>query len=65
MDVAAIRKTLGKRAEKLTDEQVMDIEGRLRILANLVIDRVLEMTPEERKALDKKIKEEKKHFNKK
>lgn len=58
MDVADIRKALGKTAEKMTDEQVIDAEQRMRTLANVILDRVLEMTPEERKALNKKIKEE-------
>lgn len=39
-----------------------DIESKMRVLANAVIDRVLEMKPEERKELDKKIKN--KHYEK-
>ncbi len=60
MTIQKARETLGKRAEKLTDQQVEDIERRLRVLVNLTIDKVLSMTPEERKVLDEKIKNEKK-----
>lgn len=43
----------------MTDGEIMDVEHRLRILANMMIDKVLAMTPEERKALDNKIEKEK------
>lgn len=59
MDVVDIRKSLGKTAEKMTDQQVIDTEQRMRTLANVIIDRVLEMTPKERSAMNKRIKEEK------
>lgn len=47
------------RKQKDTYNKPLDIETRMRILANMLIDRVLEMTPEERKALEKKIEEDK------
>lgn len=59
MDIQKIRQSFGKVADKYTDKELLDIEGRMRILANALIDRVLEMAPEKRKELDKKIKENK------
>jgi hypothetical protein len=58
-DIKRARELLGKKGEKMTDEQIIAVENQLRVLANIVIDKVLAMTPEERKALDDKIKKEK------
>jgi hypothetical protein len=58
-DIKRARELLGKMGEKMTDEQIIAVENQLRVLANIVIDKVLAMTPEERKALDDKIKKEK------
>lgn len=43
---------------KATNEvnESVGIENRMRIIANLIIDRILSMTPEEREKLDKKIR---------
>ena len=59
MDIKRARELLGKKGEKMTDEQVVAVENQLRVLANIAIDAVLAMTPTERKALDDKIKKEK------
>ena len=59
MDIKKARELLGKKGEKMTDEEIMDVESRLKILANIIIDKVIAMTPQERKALDKKLKKEK------
>jgi len=42
-----------------TYNKTLDNESSMRALANIFIDRVLEMTPEERKELDKKIRKSK------
>lgn len=55
MEISRARKLLGKKGETMTDEEIMAVEDKLRQIANIVIDRVLEMSPEERKAIDKKI----------
>lgn len=62
MDIQKIRQSFGKVAEKYSDKELLDIESRMRTLANALIDRILEMTPEERKELDKKIKENKNYI---
>ena len=59
MNIKKARELLGEKGKKMTDEEIIDVESRLRILANMIIDKVLAMTPEERKALDKKIEKEK------
>lgn len=56
MDIQKIRKILGKEAEKCTDQELLDTENEMRFLADLIIDMILKMTPEERKELDRKIK---------
>ena len=40
----------------------MTVEERMRILANHIIDKILSMTPEERKKIDGKIKKTKDHL---
>jgi hypothetical protein len=59
MDIKNARKLLGKKGEKMTDEQIIAVENQLRALADIAIDSVIAMTSEERKALDTKIKKEK------
>jgi len=59
MDVIKARELLGKEGEKMTDEEVMKTEQSLRTLANIMIDKIIKMTPKERDALNKKIKKEK------
>lgn len=61
MDIQKIRQSFGKVADKYTDEELLDVESRMKTLANMLIGRVLEMTPEERKKLEKKIEKDK-HF---
>ena len=43
----------------MSDEEIIAVENQLRVSADIVIDTVLAMTPEERKALDSKIKKKK------
>lgn len=43
-------------AKNMTDEQIEKLEEDSKMWANLILDKVLTMTPEERKALDKKMK---------
>lgn len=59
MDIQKIRQSFGKVVDKYTDEELLSIENKMRILANALIDRVLEMTPEERKKIEEKIKKSK------
>ena len=59
VDIKRARELLGKKGEKMTDEQIIAVENQLRVLADIVIDTVLAMTPEERKALDDKIEKKK------
>lgn len=59
LDIKKARELLGKESEKMTDAEVRETERQMRTLANIIIDTVMKMTPEERGALDKKIKEEK------
>lgn len=55
MDIQKIRKILGKEAGKYTDKELLDTENEMRVLADLIIDMILKMTPEERKELNRKI----------
>ncbi|MDP2637540.1 MAG: hypothetical protein Q8P26_00570 [Candidatus Levybacteria bacterium] len=59
MDIGNARKLLGKKGEKMSDEEIIAVENQLRVLADIAIDNVIAMTPEERKAFDTKIKKEK------
>lgn len=62
MDIQKVRQSFGKVADKYTDEELLSIENKMRVLANVLIDRVLEMKPEERQEIEKKIKN--KHYEK-
>lgn len=59
IDIDQARKTLGKKSENMTDEQVQQVINSLTRLAELVVDRVVSMTPHERKVLDEKMRMEK------
>jgi len=59
VDIRRARELLGKKGEKMSDEEIIAVENQLRVSADIVIDTVLAMTPEERKALDSKIKKKK------
>jgi hypothetical protein len=54
LSIQQIRQTLGHKADRLTDDQVRDIEQRLRILANVVIDRVMDLSKKESGGLSSK-----------
>ena len=56
MDIQKIRKILGKEARQYTDEELLGVENEMRVLADLIIDMVLKMTPKERKELNRKFK---------
>ncbi len=53
-DIKRARELLGKKGEKMSDEEIIAVENQLRVLADIVIDSVISMTPKERKALNKK-----------
>lgn len=42
IDIKKARELLGKRGEKMTDEEIIRIEKQMRIWVNIIIDRVLE-----------------------
>ena len=42
VDIKRTRELLGKKGEKMTDEEVMSVVKHLRTLANIVIDEVVE-----------------------
>ncbi len=44
MTIQKARKTLGKRAENLTDNQILDILNMLRFICNKAIDQVVNKT---------------------
>ncbi len=49
MDIKKARKLLGKAGKGLSDEKLMDEVHRMEALANIIIiDRFLELTPEEK-----------------
>jgi len=50
------REILGKKADSMTDEHVQAVINSLTQLAEIVVDQIVSMTPEERKALNEKIK---------
>jgi len=59
-DIKQLRKSSGKVAENYTDEELVKIEGTMTILADIMIDRYLSMSKEERKKFTEKIKAENK-----
>ena len=42
VDIKRARELLGKRGERMTDEEIMRVEEQMRICVNIIIDRVLE-----------------------
>ncbi|KKR17711.1 MAG: hypothetical protein UT87_C0005G0030 [Candidatus Levybacteria bacterium GW2011_GWC1_40_19] len=42
VDIKRARELLGKRGERMTDEEIMRVEEQMRIWVNIIIDRVLE-----------------------
>lgn len=57
MDIKKARELLGDKGKSMSDEEVIAVENQLRVLADIAIDTVLAMTPEERKELDRKSKD--------
>lgn len=55
MTIEKARKILGKKAEKMTDEEVSRLINTLRTLADIAIDQVIKMTPEELKEYNKQL----------
>ncbi|MFA6184744.1 MAG: hypothetical protein WCT51_04680 [Candidatus Shapirobacteria bacterium] len=54
--ILKIRKSLGKIAENLSDDEVLKLDTKMEIFANLILDKILSLTPEERKILNDKIR---------
>jgi len=54
MTIQRAREILGEKYAKRTDEEIQQIVNTLEVLANISIDTVLKMTPEERKAIKNK-----------
>jgi len=49
MNIKKARNLLGKQSSKYSDEEVGETIETMTMLANIIIDKYLEMTPEERK----------------
>lgn len=49
MDIQKARKLLGKKDKNLTDEQVLEFIHTGEVLADVILDMWLKMTPEEKK----------------
>jgi hypothetical protein len=65
VDIKRARELLGKKGERMSDEEIITLQTQLSVLADIIIDQVVSMTPEERAALGKKLKKEKtKNLNK-
>lgn len=56
MTIQKAREILGPKYEKRTDEEIQSILDTLKTLANITIDTVVQMSPEERKTLANEIK---------
>ena len=56
MTIEKARKILGPKYDKHSDEEIQSILDTLKTLANITIDTVMKMTPDERKALANKSK---------
>jgi hypothetical protein len=41
MDIKRARELLGKKGEKMTDDEIMELQGELEIVAGIVIDQVV------------------------
>lgn len=53
MDIQKARELIGETNTKYTDEQILQINDSLATLADIIIDRFLKLTPEERKKYSK------------
>lgn len=56
LTILKIRKSLGKVAENLSDDEVLRLDTKMEVFANLILDKILSLTPEERKILNEKIR---------
>jgi hypothetical protein len=56
MDIKKARELIGETNTKYNDEQILQINDSLTTLADIIIDKFLKMTPEERKKFSKPIK---------
>ena len=54
--ILKIRKSLGEIAENLSDDEVLRLDTKMEIFANLILDKILSLTPKERNELDGKIR---------
>lgn len=41
MDIKRARELLGKKGEKMTDDEILRLQGQLEIIADIVIDQVV------------------------
>lgn len=57
--ILKVRKSLGKIEKNLSDDEVLRLDTKMEIFANLLLDKILSLTPEERIELNYKIKKEK------
>lgn len=56
MDITKARKHLGKEASKYSDEEIQETINNFSVLADVIIDQVVSMTPEELIKLKERIK---------
>lgn len=54
--ISKTRKFLGKIAENLSDDEVLKLDIKMEVFANLILDKILSLTSEERKALNERIR---------
>ncbi len=54
VSIKRARQLLGKKAETMTDEDILRLENQLKVMVDIIIDQVVEMTPAERNSLVKK-----------
>ena len=47
---------MGKIAETLSDDEVLRLDTKMEVFANLILDKILSLTPEERIKLNERIK---------
>ncbi len=56
MDIQKARELIGETNTKYSDEQIIQMVDTLETLSDIIIDKFLKMTPEERKKFSKPIK---------
>lgn len=56
MDIQKARELIGETNTKYNDEQIIQMVDTLETLSDIIIDKFLKMTPEERKKFSKPIK---------